>query len=100
MPISIDEVSAAVSDDGASVAVAVQDHGAGIESRHLGRLTERFFRIDKARSREMGGTGLGLAIVKHVVNRHRGTLAIESTPGEGSQFTVRLPIASTQNSVT
>ncbi|MDP6352719.1 MAG: ATP-binding protein [Alphaproteobacteria bacterium] len=87
------DVSAAVSDDSGSVAVAVRDHGPGIDSRHLGRLTERFYRIDKARSREMGGTGLGLAIVKHVVNRHRGTLAIESTPGEGSRFTVDLPVA-------
>jgi two-component system, OmpR family, phosphate regulon sensor histidine kinase PhoR len=73
-----------------SVAVAVQDRGDGIAREHLSRLTERFYRIDTARSREMGGTGLGLAIVKHIVNRHRGALDIESTPGLGSVFTVRL----------
>ena len=58
---------------------------------HLPRLTERFYRVDTARSRELGGTGLGLAIVKHVVNRHRGALTIDSEPGEGSIFTVYLP---------
>ena len=75
--------------DGA-VAVSVVDQGAGIPREHLPRLTERFYRVDKARSRELGGTGLGLAIVKHIVNRHRGALAIDSTPGEGSTFTVYL----------
>jgi two-component system, OmpR family, phosphate regulon sensor histidine kinase PhoR len=73
-----------------SVAVAVRDRGDGIAREHLSRLTERFYRVDTARSREMGGTGLGLAIVKHIVNRHRGALDIESTPGLGSVFTVRL----------
>ena len=73
-----------------SVAVAVRDRGDGIAREHLSRLTERFYRVDTARSREMGGTGLGLAIVKHIVNRHRGALDIESTPGLGSAFTVRL----------
>ena len=77
------------SKDGA-VAVAVADRGAGIPREHLPRLTERFYRVDKARSRELGGTGLGLAIVKHIVNRHRGALAIDSAPGEGSTFTVYL----------
>ena len=75
--------------DGA-VSVSVADRGAGIPREHLPRLTERFYRVDKARSRELGGTGLGLAIVKHIVNRHRGALAIDSTPGEGSTFTVHL----------
>ena len=75
--------------DGA-VAVSVVDRGAGIPREHLPRLTERFYRVDKARSRELGGTGLGLAIVKHIVNRHRGALAIDSTPGKGSTFTVYL----------
>ena len=60
---------------------------------HLPRLTERFYRVDTARSRQLGGTGLGLAIVKHVVNRHRGRLDIQSTPGKGSTFTVTLPAA-------
>ncbi len=74
----------------AFVAVAICDRGEGIAREHLPRLTERFYRVDTARSREMGGTGLGLAIVKHIVNRHRGFLDIESKPGEGSVFTVFL----------
>jgi two-component system, OmpR family, phosphate regulon sensor histidine kinase PhoR len=68
----------------------VSDHGDGIVREHLPRLTERFYRIDTARSREMGGTGLGLAIVKHILNHHRGFLEIESTPAVGSVFTVLL----------
>jgi two-component system phosphate regulon sensor histidine kinase PhoR len=75
------------------VAVAVSDEGDGIPAAHLPRLTERFYRVDAARSRQLGGTGLGLAIVKHVVNRHRGRLDIQSTPGKGSTFTVVLPAA-------
>ena len=75
------------------VAVAVRDQGEGIARTHLPRLTERFYRVDAARSRAMGGTGLGLAIVKHIVNRHRGRLTIESTVGVGSTFTVYLPAA-------
>ncbi|WP_422033254.1 ATP-binding protein [Reyranella sp.] len=73
------------------VAVAVRDEGDGIPASHLPRLTERFYRVDTARSRQLGGTGLGLAIVKHVVNRHRGRLDIQSVPGKGSTFTVTLP---------
>ncbi len=80
--------------DGAdAVSVAVSDEGEGIPAEHLQRLTERFYRVDTARSREMGGTGLGLAIVKHIVNRHRGALDIESEPAKGSVFTVSLPCA-------
>jgi two-component system, OmpR family, phosphate regulon sensor histidine kinase PhoR len=75
----------------ARVSVAVSDEGEGIPAAHLPRLTERFYRVDNARSRALGGTGLGLAIVKHVVNRHRGRLDIQSTPGKGSVFTVTLP---------
>jgi two-component system phosphate regulon sensor histidine kinase PhoR len=75
----------------AMIAVAVADRGEGIAREHIPRLTERFYRVDAARSRDLGGTGLGLAIVKHVVNRHRGSLEIESVPGEGSVFTVYLP---------
>ena len=78
-----------VGDD--QVAVAVSDEGDGIPAAHLPRLTERFYRVDNARSRQLGGTGLGLAIVKHVVNRHRGRLDIQSLPGKGSVFTVTLP---------
>jgi two-component system phosphate regulon sensor histidine kinase PhoR len=70
----------------------VADQSEGIPREHLTRLTERFYRVDSARSRELGGTGLGLAIVKHIVNRHQGDLDISSTPGEGSAFTVFLPI--------
>jgi two-component system phosphate regulon sensor histidine kinase PhoR len=73
--------------------VKVKDHGEGIAREHIPRLTERFFRVDTARSRRLGGTGLGLAIVKHVVNRHRGYLHVESEIGEGSAFTVYLPVA-------
>ena len=69
----------------------VVDMGEGIEQEHLHRLTERFYRVDSHRSREVGGTGLGLAIVKHIVNRHRGRLQISSEPGTGSQFSVLLP---------
>jgi two-component system phosphate regulon sensor histidine kinase PhoR len=68
----------------------VVDKGPGIAPEHLPRLTERFYRVDVASSREKGGTGLGLAIVKHILNRHRGELAIASTPGKGSTFTVML----------
>jgi two-component system phosphate regulon sensor histidine kinase PhoR len=69
----------------------VADNGIGIAAEHLPRLTERFYRVDRSRSRATGGTGLGLAIVKHVLLRHRADLAIRSVPGEGSTFTVRLP---------
>jgi len=75
------------------IAITVEDDGAGIAPEHLPRLTERFYRVDAGRSRAIGGTGLGLAIVKHIVNRHRGRLEIESTPGQGSRFTVWLPEA-------
>ncbi|HXG78775.1 MAG TPA: phosphate regulon sensor histidine kinase PhoR [Methyloceanibacter sp.] len=71
-------------------AIAVIDDGPGIAAEHLPRLTERFYRVDVASSREKGGTGLGLAIVKHILNRHRGELAIASKPGKGSTFTVML----------
>ena len=67
------------------------DQGPGIEPRHLDRLFERFYRVDKGRSRELGGTGLGLAIVKHIVMLHRGTVAVESELGVGSTFILRLP---------
>jgi two-component system phosphate regulon sensor histidine kinase PhoR len=76
---------------GFGVAVAVRDEGEGIPKDAIPRLTERFYRVDKARSQSLGGTGLGLAIVKHIVNRHRGRLAIESVVGRGSTFTVFLP---------
>jgi two-component system phosphate regulon sensor histidine kinase PhoR len=74
------------------VLVSVADDGAGIAREHLPRLTERFYRVDKGRSRAVGGTGLGLAIVKHVVNRHRGRLLIDSIEGQGTTFTIWLPV--------
>ncbi|SLN17979.1 Alkaline phosphatase synthesis sensor protein PhoR [Pseudoruegeria aquimaris] len=76
---------------GPAARVDVIDEGEGIDPIHLPRLTERFYRVDSHRSREMGGTGLGLAIVKHIVNRHRGRLRISSKPGQGTVFSVILP---------
>ncbi|MEL6410137.1 MAG: ATP-binding protein [Pseudomonadota bacterium] len=76
---------------GPSVSVSVIDNGPGFDEIHIPRLTERFYRIDTHRSREMGGTGLGLAIVKHIINRHRGRLRIRSELGSGSVFEVILP---------
>ncbi len=72
----------------------VQDNGIGISPEHISRLTERFYRVDKSRSRETQGTGLGLAIVKHVLLRHNAQLVIESTPGEGSKFCAQFPVSS------
>lgn len=77
----------------ATLVVTVTDHGPGIAREHLPRVTERFYRVDAARSRETGGTGLGLAIVKHIVERHRGTLEIDSTIGVGTTVRVTLPLA-------
>lgn len=74
------------------VRLSVTDRGPGIAAHHIPRLTERFYRVDTHRSREVGGTGLGLAIVKHIVNRHRGRLRIESEVGKGSRFTLVLPV--------
>lgn len=75
------------------VRVSVSDQGEGIAPEHIARLTERFYRIDKGRSRDKGGTGLGLAIVKHILMRHRGRLQIDSVLGEGSRFSVVVPRA-------
>ena len=75
------------------VRLAVTNFGDGIEERHIPRLTERFYRVDKARSRQKGGTGLGLAIVKHIINRHRGKLDIQSELAKTTSFIVRLPLA-------
>ena len=73
------------------IAISVADDGHGIARAHIPRLTERFYRADKHRSRAVGGTGLGLAIVKHIVSRHRGQLAFDSTEGVGTTVTVWLP---------
>jgi two-component system phosphate regulon sensor histidine kinase PhoR len=72
---------------------SVEDSGIGIDPEHLPRLTERFYRVDRGRSRETGGTGLGLSIVKHALARHQAVLAIESAPGKGSRFIARFPAA-------
>ena len=77
---------------GGGLKVSIRDQGDGIPAEHIPRLTERFYRVDKGRSRGLGGTGLGLAIVKHIINHHRGMLAIESLPGKGSTFSVYLPL--------
>lgn len=73
------------------VLIQVVDQGAGIGKEHLSRLFERFYRVDKARSREQGGTGLGLAIVKHIALAHNGTVSVQSEPGKGSTFTISIP---------
>jgi two-component system phosphate regulon sensor histidine kinase PhoR len=77
--------------DADGTAIRVRDEGCGIAAEHLPRLFERFYRVDKARSRNLGGTGLGLSIVKHIVQAHAGTIAVESTPRVGTAFTIRLP---------
>jgi two-component system, OmpR family, phosphate regulon sensor histidine kinase PhoR len=84
--LSVDRTERVPDIGGLGVAVSVRDESDGIAPEHLPRLTERFYRADKGRSRGMGGTGLGLAIVKHIVNRHRGRLIIDSTRGVGSEF--------------
>jgi len=74
------------------IRISVQDQGIGIAKKHLPRLFERFYRVDKARSRKMGGTGLGLAIVKHIAQAHGGHVTVDSTLGKGSTFTIHLPV--------
>jgi two-component system phosphate regulon sensor histidine kinase PhoR len=86
-------VSVLVDEPGRVAEIAVSDTGPGIPAEHLPRIFERFYRVDKGRSREAGGTGLGLAIVKHIVLAHRGHLRVESTVGSGTTFRVRIPLA-------
>jgi two-component system phosphate regulon sensor histidine kinase PhoR len=86
-------VAVAIRRDGRFLAVEVRDSGIGIPEEHLPHIFERFYVVDKARDKRLGGTGLGLAIVKHIVLRHGGTIEVESQPGRGTAFTVRLPLA-------
>ncbi|MBI1354591.1 MAG: PAS domain-containing protein [Acidobacteria bacterium] len=85
-------VGATVSQEGDRVELFVRDTGLGIPPEHIPRLFERFYRVDKARSRELGGTGLGLAIVKHLVMAHLGSVRVESAPGKGSTFFFEIPV--------
>jgi two-component system phosphate regulon sensor histidine kinase PhoR len=85
-------IDIAASRNGRWVTLNVTDHGPGIAREHLPRVTQRFYRVDAARSRESGGTGLGLAIVKHIVERHKGALEVKSTIGVGTSVSVRLPV--------
>ena len=88
---SIVEVEA--EEDGKERRVRVRDRGCGIAPQHLDRIFERFYRVDKGRSRNLGGTGLGLAIVKHIMQAHGGRVSVQSVPGQGSTFTLHLPAA-------
>ena len=85
------KVDVAVSRHSDSITVEVRDEGCGIDKEDIPRLFERFYRVDKARSRKLGGTGLGLAIVKHIMQAHGGSVTVTSVPGEGSTFTLHLP---------
>jgi two-component system sensor histidine kinase SenX3 len=88
-------VEVASSRSGTWARLVVSDQGIGIPGRDLERIFERFYRVDRARSRETGGTGLGLAIVRHVATNHGGNVLVRSREGEGSTFTLRLPLADT-----
>ncbi len=89
---ALDEIDIAIVARGRDGILTVRDHGPGIASEHLPRLTERFYRIDAGQSRAKGGTGLGLAIVKHIVARHCGRFHVASEPGQGAEFTVLIPL--------
>ena len=87
------EITLFVAANDSNISVGVKDSGVGIDYQHIPRLTERFYRVDEGRSREMGGTGLGLAIVKHVLDRHKASLYIKSEPGKGSLFRCDFPLS-------
>jgi len=86
-------INVSASTDGGVIRIEISDKGPGIPKEHLPRLTERFYRVDAARSHDSGGTGLGLAIAKHIIERHRGTLEITSEAGEGTTVAVTIPVA-------
>jgi two-component system sensor histidine kinase SenX3 len=90
-PRSAVQVDVAADPAGSNVLIQVTDHGPGIPARHLERIFERFYRVDRARSRSTGGTGLGLSIVRHVITNHGGTVTVDSHQGTGSVFTISLP---------
>ena len=94
--ISISRIEASINEEGESIGpcvhVAIRDHGVGIPAKDLDRIFERFYRVDPGRARETGGTGLGLSIVRHVAQNHGGTILVDSREGEGSTFTLELPM--------
>ena len=94
------EIRVAARSNGSNVIVEVTDNGLGIPAEDIPRIFERFYRVDRSRSREMGGTGLGLSIVKHVVQVHGGTVEVNSTLGQGSTFRLKLPIPPARDSTT
>jgi two-component system phosphate regulon sensor histidine kinase PhoR len=88
-----DTIKVSAENDDGFIRISVRDNGPGIGEEHLPRIFERFYRVDKARSRELGGTGLGLSIVKHIVTEHGGTVTVRSVPGNGSEFSFTIPRA-------
>ena len=86
------EIKVSAKQNDQDIRIHVRDQGIGIEKQHLPRLFERFYRVDKARSRKLGGTGLGLAIVKHILQVHRGSVDVDSVPGKGTTFIISLPV--------
>lgn len=85
------EVTLVIDDQGEYIRIRVIDTGIGIDREQMKRIFERFYRVDKARSRNTGGTGLGLAIVKHIVEAHRGSITVDSELNQGTTFTIYLP---------
>ena len=86
------EVWVTITEENREMIIRVRDNGMGIPKESLGRIFERFYRVDKGRSRKQGGTGLGLSIVKHIVSFYQGTIAVQSELEAGTEFTVKIPI--------
>ena len=87
-----DKIDVKLSKKGTNAVISVKDYGIGISGEHINNIFERFYRVDKARSRALGGTGLGLAIVKNIAELHGGTVSVESEEGKGSKFIIILPL--------